>query len=42
MDAEPTPPNSGAGRKRKVVKKILGWLTLQALAEGVRRLAENL
>ncbi|MFH8692701.1 hypothetical protein OG333_38495 (plasmid) [Streptomyces anulatus] len=36
------PPSGGEGRNRKLVKRILGWLTLQALAEGLRRVAENL
>ncbi|MFG3384396.1 hypothetical protein [Streptomyces sp. NPDC047999] len=40
--AAPPPPSGGEDRNRKLVKRILGWLTLQALAEGVRRVAENL
>lgn len=42
MEAKPTPPSGGEGRVRKVVKQFLGWLTLQALAEAFRRLAEKL
>ncbi|MEU5416632.1 hypothetical protein [Streptomyces clavifer] len=38
-----TPPSGGSGRNRnKAVKKITGWLILQAIAEGLRRLAEHL
>lgn len=43
MDVTPTPPSGGGGgRNRKLLKRILGWLTLQAIAEGLRRVAENL
>lgn len=42
MEATPTPPSGGEGRARKVVKQILGWLTLQGFAEAFRRLAEKL
>ncbi|GGT79232.1 hypothetical protein ABT368_10940 [Streptomyces althioticus] len=36
------PPKGGERNHRKIVKKILGWLTLQALGALLRHLFEKL
>ncbi|MFF8552803.1 hypothetical protein ACF058_08120 [Streptomyces sp. NPDC015501] len=39
---EATPPKGGENRIRKFAKRALGWLTLQGLAELMRRLLQDL
>ncbi len=39
---EATPPEGGENRNRRAVKRILGWLTLQGLAELLRRLLQEM
>ncbi|WP_416754469.1 hypothetical protein ACMAVT_12275 [Streptomyces sp. FW42] len=36
------PPEGGERKYRKIVKKVLGWLTLQALGVMLRHLFEEL
>ncbi|MGW6792409.1 hypothetical protein [Streptomyces chartreusis] len=35
------PPEGGERKDRKIVKKVIGWLTLQALAAWVRHLIDS-
>ncbi|MFG3552602.1 hypothetical protein [Streptomyces sp. NPDC047725] len=36
-----SPPEGGERKTGKIVKKALGWLTLQALGAGLRYLIDN-
>ncbi|MGV9892085.1 hypothetical protein [Streptomyces sp. NPDC003395] len=36
------PPEGGERNSRKIVKKVIGWLALQALSVWVRHQIENL
>ncbi len=36
------PPEGGERKDRKIVKKVIGWLTLQALGVWLRHLIEKL
>ncbi|WP_267889911.1 hypothetical protein [Streptomyces sp. NRRL WC-3618] len=35
------PPEGGKQNKRKIVKKVIGWLTLQALGAWLRHLINS-